>query len=283
MSRFDKYLKKEKNKKSEDSKESKTLDIWEFLKNDSPLIKYSMILGDKFFKILFIKKISINISRLIFKKYKRYRLNDSIFEENISKSYLGLLYFFIILLILLKFNLYIFLVTLIVCYFNINTIKNYVLEDVKKTIEISSDEVLEFLSWIIVLLETGMSINLSFNYYTNFSKSNLKKLVEEEINKVNAGKISLDMALGDLSINMKRQDLREIFTLILQSKKLGVSIKDSLSNYLDRYQDSLFINAEKRGASANQKATFILTAEVFLLMIIFLIGLISTLLTGGVF
>ncbi|MGC8943936.1 MAG: type II secretion system F family protein [Caldisericia bacterium] len=284
MGRFDQFI--NKNHESiikNDENIKKNLDVWMYLKNDSIFIKYSLILGDILFKFPIIKNISIQISRAIFRKTKGYKLNDLNFEENFSKSYLGIFYFFLLLILLLKFNFYLILISCIIVYFNINTLNKFVLEDIKKSIDINSDEILEFLSWLILLLETGMSINLSFEYYLKFSNGNLKNIIESEINMVNAGKKSLDMALSELSINIQKQDLKEIFTLILQSKKLGVSIKDSLSEYFERYQDRLFTTAEKKGASANQKASFILTAEVFLLMIIFMIALISTLLTGGIF
>ena len=297
MGRFDEYLKgfdetedkkRNKRKREEDANVEISGDIWEFLKNESPLVKYSIIFGNIFFVLPFIKKLSILITRKFFKKYKNYKSSDPEFEEMFSKAYLGIAYFFLLLFLLfLKsiLNAFVVLILLVtVSYFNITTLKKYLLEEnIAKNVEITSDEILDFITWMVLLLETGMSINLALNYYVKNSEGNLSRVISIELNKVDAGEISIDVALSNLSINLQRQDLKEIFTLILQSKKLGVSIKESLMNYLDQYHERLLSVAEKKGASANQKATFILTTEVFLIMIIFLIGMISTLLTSGIF
>lgn len=297
MGRFDEYLKgfyetedkkRNKRKKNRDANVEISGDIWEFLKNESPLVKYSIIFGNIFFVLPFIKKLSILITRKFFKKYKNYKSSDPEFEEMFSKAYLGIAYFFLLLFLLfLKsiLNAFVVLILLVtVSYFNIATLKKYLLEEnIAKNVEITSDEILDFITWMVLLLETGMSINLALNYYVKNSEGNLSRVISIELNKVDAGEISIDVALSNLSINLQRQDLKEIFTLILQSKKLGVSIKESLMNYLEQYHERLLSVAEKKGASANQKATFMLTAEVFLIMIIFLIGMISTLLTSGIF
>ncbi len=288
MGRFDKYVNKEAGKKSAKLISKSSLDIWETLREESPLIKYSLSIGKIFFILPPIKKLSILISRKIFGKYENYRTGDVEFEENVSKAIFGVLYFTLILFLLFlkesaSMALIVLLLGIMMAYYNFTTLKKSILIDVSKTVEIFSDEVLTFLSWMILLLAAGMNLSLALEYYTNEEKGKLSKIVEGELSKASAGKISMDVALAELAMNLNRDDLKEIFTLILQSKKLGVPIKNSLETYLEHYQDRLLSTAEKKGASANQKATFMLTFEVFLLMIYFLIGMIGSLLTGGLF
>lgn len=288
MGRFDKYITKSvENIKEKKKKVETKSDIWETIKNESPLIKYSILLGNIFFRLSIIKNLTINLTRKIFSKTEGYKIGKLEFEENVAKSIFGFLYFIIFLFILFlnspQMAFLILIIGLTVAYFNYNTIRQNILSESFINIEILSDEVLSLVSWIILLLAAGMNLSLALNYYIKEEKGKLRDIIEREMNKVISGKLSLDVVLSNLAINLPRQDLKEIFTLILQSQKLGVPIKDSVETYLEHYQEKLLANAEKRGASANQKATLMLTAEVFLLMLFFLIGLLSTFLTSGLF
>jgi hypothetical protein len=130
---------------------------------------------------------------------------------------------------------------------------------------------------MVLLMESGMNLFNAIEYYTSQEKSNLSDLFSYSIEKVKTGEASLDKALGELSIEIQRNDIREILTLILQSKQQGVPIKDTLYAYFERYQSDLQSLAEKKGSSANQKATFMLTLEVFLLMVYFMLAMLTSL------
>ena len=288
MARFDKYLKDVKNqdiKKKERLEASElfnNLSLTERMLKDSLFFKYSAIFGKYFFFIRPIKNFSIKITRKILGKLLYYDENSDD-EETIARGIFGIFYLTLILSLLIfdTKDLTPFLTILVIGIFatisNLNIARKYLTLGEIGSIPITSDEILSFLSWLILLMEAGMNLFGALDYYVSKESNNLSFIFNSALKKVKTGEVSLDKALGELAIEVQRNDLREILTLILQSKQQGVPIKDALYSFFERYQEDIQSLAEKKGASANQKATFMLTAEVFLLMMYFIIAMVSSL------
>lgn len=282
MARFDKYTKGEEEvetKKEITEVTKKAIpSLIDIMKEESNFFKYSAILGKYFFYIKPLKDISIKIGRKLFGKFPNYK-KDSPEELEIVAGLTGLFYFSIILLILVVLGknktgaLIMLFIGVSTTLLNFNTIRRLLSLGEAGAVPISSQEVLSFLVWMVLLMEAGMNLFNAIEYYVSTEKTNLSSLMSEYIKGVKTGEKSLDEAIGKLSLEVQRSDLREILTLTLQSKQQGTPIKDTLYSYFEHYQADLLSIAESRGASANQKATFLLTGEVFLLMIFFLIAM----------
>lgn len=290
MARFDKYIKEEEKEEQQKVEERKigNLTLPERMAEASLFFKYSALFGKYFFYIKPIKNLSINIARKLFGALPNYK-KGSEDEIKIASGLLGMLYLSIILFLLVfdskspMGGVIIILIGILSTISNFNIIRRYLILGEIGAIPITSDEVLSFLTWLILLMESGLNLFDALEYYVSKEKNNLSMLFDDALKKVKTGEVLLDKALGNLSIDVQRNDLREILTLILQSKQQGVPIKDTLYTFFERYQADIQSIAEKKGSSANQKATFMLTAQVFLLMIIFMVALLASFGTGGVF
>ena len=291
MGRLDKYINEteEKGKKEKQQAETKKifiLSLTERMAEASLFFRYSALFGKSFFYIKPIKIFSISITRKIFGKLLNYKEKTKE-EEVIASGIFGLFYLTIILAFLVfdTRDLTPFLLILAICVFstisNFNIVRKYLFLGEIGSIPITSNDVLSFLAWLVLLMESGMNLSSAFDYYVTKEKNNLSLLFDYMLKEVKTSELSLDKALGNLAIEVQRNDLKEILTLILQSKQQGVPIKDSLYNYFERYQADIQAVADKKGSSANQKATFILTAEVFLLMMLFLLAMMSSLSVPG--
>jgi len=289
MARFDKYVKEEVKKEAKQQVEKRkftSLTLTERMVEDSPFFKYSALFGKYFFYIKPIRNLSILLARKLFGKLPNYE-KDSEEEIKIAAGLTGALYLSLILFLITfdkkspTSSLIILIIGIVSALVSANTIRRFLTLGEIGSVPINSQEVLSFLSWMVLLMESGMNLFNAIEYYTSQEKSNLSDLFSYSIEKVKTGEASLDKALGELSIEIQRNDLREILTLILQSKQQGVPIKDTLYAYFERYQSDLQSLAEKKGSSANQKATFMLTAEVFLLMIYFMISLLASIGSAG--
>ena len=252
----------------------------------SLFFRYSALFGKYFFYIKPIKTLSISISRKIFGTLPNYK-KGSEEEIKIAAGLTGILYISIILFLLVfdskspMGGVIMLLIGIFATISNLNIIRRYLTLGEIGTVPITSDEVLSFLSWLILLMESGMNLFGAFDYYVSKEKNNLSMLFDSALKEVKTGELSLNRALGNLAIDIQKNDLREILTLILQSKQQGVPIKDTLYSYFERYQADIQSIAEKKGSSANQKATFMLTAEVFLLMMLFILAMLSSLSISG--
>lgn len=285
MARFDKYVKEEVRKEAKQQVEERkftSLSLTERMVEDSPFFKYSALFGKYFFYIKPIRNLSILLARKLFGKLPNYE-KDSEEEIKIAAGLTGAFYLSVILF-LITFDkksptnsLIMLIIGIVSALVSANTIRRFLSLGEIGSVPINSQEVLSFLSWMVLLMESGMNLFNAIEYYTSQEKSNLSDLFSYSIEKVKTGEASLDKALGELSIEIQRNDLREILTLILQSKQQGVPIKDTLYAYFERYQSDLQSLAEKKGSSANQKATFMLTLEVFLLMVYFILATVSSL------
>jgi Flp pilus assembly protein TadB len=285
MARFDKYVKEEVRKEAKQQVEERkftSLSLTERMVEDSPFFKYSALFGKYFFYIKPIRNLSILLARKLFGKLPNYE-KDSEEEIKIAAGLTGAFYLSVILF-LITFDkksptnsLIMLIIGIVSALVSANTIRRFLSLGEIGSVPINSQEVLSFLSWMVLLMESGMNLFNAIEYYTSQEKSNLSDLFSYSIEKVKTGEASLDKALGELSIEIQRNDLREILTLILQSKQQGVPIKDTLYAYFERYQSDLQSLAEKKGSSANQKATFMLTLEVFLLMVYFILAMVSSL------
>ncbi|MEM5777533.1 MAG: type II secretion system F family protein [Candidatus Aenigmatarchaeota archaeon] len=284
MSRFNKYLGDTDSIKDAD-KSTKVKSISDKIIEDSLFFKYSSIFGKYFFFIKPLKLFAINLGRFLFGKLDYYRTGTED-ETKIAEGLTGFLYLLVILSIIVydnnnkTFSFIILLIGLLITFFNFSTARKFLSLGEIGSIYISSEEVLSLLSWMILLLESGMNLFNAVEYYTSKEKSNLSQLFKMAIEKVKAGKESLDKALFEMSVEIQNENIKEILTLILQSKQQGVSVKDSLYSFFERYQNNLQSIAEKRGSAANQKATFFLTGQVFLLMIILIIALMASIAKG---
>jgi Flp pilus assembly protein TadB len=285
MARFDKYVKEEVKKEAKQQVEKRkftSLSLTERMVEDSPFFKYSALFGKYFFYIKPIKNLSILLARKLFSKLPNYE-KDSEEEKKIAAGLTGALYLSLILFLITfdkkspTSSLIILIIGIVSALVSANTIRRFLTLGEIGSVPINSQEVLSFLSWMVLLMESGMNLFNAIEYYTSQEKSNLSDLFSYSIEKVKTGEASLDKALGELSIEIQRNDLREILTLILQSKQQGVPIKDTLYAYFERYQSDLQSLAEKKGSSANQKATFMLTLEVFLLMVYFMLAMVGSL------
>jgi hypothetical protein len=285
MARFDKYVKEEVRKEAKQQVEERkftSLSLTERMVEDSPFFKYSALFGKYFFYIKPIRNLSILLARKLFGKLPNYE-KDSEEEIKIAAGLTGAFYLSVILF-LITFDkksptnsLIMLIIGIVSALVSANTIRRFLSLGEIGSVPINSQEVLSFLSWMVLLMESGMNLFNAIEYYTSQEKSNLSDLFSYSIEKVKTGEASLDKALGELSIEIQRNDLREILTLILQSKQQGVPIKDTLYAYFERYQSDLQSLAEKKGSSANQKATFMLTLEVFLLMVYFMLAMLTSL------
>jgi len=293
MGRLDKYINEteEKGKKEKQQAETKKifiLSLTERMAEASLFFRYSALFGKYFFYIKPIKTLSIRIARKIFGTLPNYK-KESEEEIKIAAGLTGMLYISIILFLIIfdrkspMGGVIIILIGIFSMISNLNIIRSYLSLGEIGTIPITSDEVLSFLSWLILLMESGLNLFDAFDYYVSKEKNNLSMLFDSALKEVKTSELSLDRALGNLAIDVQRNDLKEILTLILQSKQQGVPIKDTLYSYFERYQAEIQAVAEKKGSSANQKATFMLTAEVFLLMILFMIALLASFGTSGIF
>ena len=288
MARFDKYLKETKEKEIQKEKQKveerrfSNLSLPDRMSEASLFFKYSALFGKYFFFIKPIKTLSISISRKIFGTLPNYK-KDSEEEIKIAAGLTGILYISIILFLLVfdskspMGGVIMLLIGIFATISNLNIIRRYLTLGEIGTIPITSDEVLSFLSWLILLMESGLNLFGAFDYYVSKEKNNLSLLFDSALKEVKTSELSLDKALGNLAIEVQRNDLKEILTLILQSEQQGVSIKDTLYNYFERYQADIQSIAEKKGSSANQKATFMLTGEVFLLMMYFMLAMLASL------
>jgi len=285
MARFDKYVKEEVRKEAKQQVEEQkftSLSLTERMVEDSPFFKYSALFGKYFFYIKPIRNLSILLARKLFGKLPNYE-KDSEEEIKIAAGLTGAFYLSLILF-LITFDkksptnsLIMLIIGIVSALVSANTIRRFLSLGEIGSVPINSQEVLSFLSWMVLLMESGMNLFNAIEYYTSQEKSNLSDLFSYSIEKVKTGEASLDKALGELSIEIQRNDMREILTLILQSKQQGVPIKDTLYAYFERYQSDLQSLAEKKGSSANQKATFMLTLEVFLLMVYFMLAMLTSL------
>jgi len=288
MARFDKYLgeakgRESKKKKIKVEKEkfiAKPLSEW--MEEASLFFKYSELFGKYFFYLSPIKNFTIRITRKMFKNLPNYP-EDLEEEGKIAAGIFGMFYLMLLLSLLvlssesLSPTLLLLTIGIVATISNINIARKYITLGKVGAVPISSNEVLSFLSWLILLIESGMNLFGALDYYVSKENNNLSMLLDNALKQVRTGELSIDKALSNLSIEIQRNDLREILTLILQSKHQGVSIKDTLYSYFEHYQADIQSLAEKKGSSANQKATFILTTEVFLLMIIFMLAMLGSL------
>ncbi len=289
MARFDKYIKEmeEKEEKVEERKIS-NLTLADRMSEASLFFKYSAVFGKYFFYIKPIKTLSIRIARKFFGALPNYK-KDSEDETKIVAGLSGMLYVSILLFLLIfdrkspTGGVLIILIGIFSTISNINIMRRYLILGEIGAVPITSNEVLSFLTWLILLMESGLNLFDALEYYVSKEKNNLSMLFDDALKKVKTGELSLDKALGNLSIEVQRNDLKEILTLILQSKQQGVPIKDTLYNFFERYQADIQSIAEKKGSSANQRATFMLTAQVFLLMLLFMVALLASFGTSGTF
>lgn len=277
--RFDRFRRKENQEDKQSVLFKKKLT--DIIEEESPLFKYSALFGKYFFRIRPLKSLALGISRKLFSKYPNYK-ERSEEELKIASGLTGAFYLTIVLILIflsgggLKESLTFGSLGLLWTLFNFKTISTYLKLGKIGSVQVSSGEILSFLSWLVLLLEAGMNLDEAFKHYSKEEKGNLPILIEYALEEVRSSHYSFDESLGNLATEVSREDLREIFMLILQSKKQGVSIKDMLYGYFDRYQTNLQAIADKKGSEANQKATFVLTGEVMLLMLVFMIALIGS-------
>jgi type II secretory pathway component PulF len=148
---------------------------------------------------------------------------------------------------------------------------------------ITSQEVVSFISWLILLIQAGLNLRQALDYYVANESGALVGIVRGGLERVQTGESSLEEAIGTIAADIRRDDLKNVFGLILQANKQGTPISEALSSFFERYQAELMATAEQHGAAANEKATFLLTFEVFLLMGLFLIGMIQSMASGSLF
>jgi len=133
------------------------------------------------------------------------------------------------------------------------------------------DEIPYFIDMVALTLETGMNIEQALIYITNNGRTRLSGLLKKHLKMMNMGK-SLEEVMSEIKEYIPILEFENFISSILQSKKLGVSLSETLKIQSDLIRTKRRQRAEELGRKAAVKISVPLVFFIFPALLIIYIG-----------
>lgn len=133
------------------------------------------------------------------------------------------------------------------------------------------EEMPYFIDMVALTLETGMNIEQALVYITNNGRTRLSALLKKNLKTIDMGK-TLEDVLLDMKKHLPILEFENFISSILQSKKLGVSLAETLKIQSDLIRTQRRQQAEELGRKAAVKISVPLVFFIFPALLIIYIG-----------
>ncbi len=133
------------------------------------------------------------------------------------------------------------------------------------------DEIPYFIDMVALTLETGMNIEQALIYITNNGRTRLSILFRKHLKLMNMG-VSFEEILLEIKQFVLVLEFQNFISSILQSKKLGVSLSQTLKIQSDLIRTKRRQKAEELGRKAAVKISIPLVFFIFPALLIIYIG-----------
>lgn len=141
----------------------------------------------------------------------------------------------------------------------------------EKRIEIFRKEISYFIDIVALTLETGMNIEQALVYINQNGKTSLAQLFKKHLKTIDMGK-SLEEVLCTIKKNVPVLEFENFVSSVLQAKKLGVSLAETLKIQSDLIRTQRRQQAEELGRTAAVKISIPLVFFIFPALLIIYIG-----------